>query len=169
MVGRKPDLAIIVLHRIIDDIAAQAGGTGISGEMGKDTGGRAIAPRPCCAQHHRVVGLGDRLPHDRGLDVARLIDHDLELAIARDDHQPMVEMSLDSLHDRTYPLYMEIYLYVLQKKAEPLKPAVREFLKFVLSRDGQQAVANDAKWIPLNKAVLEKQLAKVNEAGGRAK
>ena len=66
-------------------------------------------------------------------------------------------------------MLLEIYLYVLQKKGEPLKPAVREFLKFVLSRDGQQAVANDAKWIPLNKAVLEKQLAKVNEAGDRAK
>ena len=26
------------------------------------------------------------------------------LPIARDDHQPMVEMSLDSLHDRSYPL-----------------------------------------------------------------
>ena len=46
MVGRKPDIAFIVLHRLIDDIAAQSGGTGISGEMGKDTGGRVIAPDP---------------------------------------------------------------------------------------------------------------------------
>lgn len=90
------------------------------------------------------------------------------LPIALDDHHPMVEVGLDSLHDRTYPLYMEIYLYALQKKGEPLKPAVREFLKFVLSRDGQQAVANDAKWIPLTQDVLDKQLRKVNEAVNRA-
>jgi hypothetical protein len=38
----------------------------------------------------------------------------------------------------------------------------------VLSRGGQQAVANDAKWIPLTKDLLDKQLAKVNKAANRA-
>jgi ABC-type phosphate transport system substrate-binding protein len=86
------------------------------------------------------------------------------LPIALDDRHPMVEMSLDTLHDRSYPLYMEIYLYALRQKGQPLKPAVREFLKFVLSREGQQAVANDAKWIPLPKKVLAEQLVKVEGA-----
>ena len=43
----------------------------------------------------------------------------------------------------------------------PLSPIVREFIKMVLSRQGQKVVAKDG-YIPLSPAVIRKELAKLN-------
>ncbi len=85
------------------------------------------------------------------------------LPISKTDGGPFVPLTLDTLHDRTYPLFMEIYLYAQRPKGKPVDPKVREFLRFVLSREGQQAVQNDAKWIPLQKSTIDAQLKKVDE------
>lgn len=84
------------------------------------------------------------------------------LPLAKKTGEPFVELSLDTLYDRTYPLYMEIYLYAMRHKDKPMDPKIKEFMRFVLSREGQQAIQNDAKWIPLNKAAVDAQLIKLD-------
>jgi phosphate transport system substrate-binding protein len=49
----------------------------------------------------------------------------------------------------TYPLSRLIFFNVNKAPGKPLTPALDEFLRFVLSRDGQQVVLDHARYIPL--------------------
>jgi len=53
-----------------------------------------------------------------------------------------VEPTLETIQNATYPLTRFLYLYVNKAPGRALDPAVREFLRFVLSREGQAAVAS---------------------------
>jgi len=59
-----------------------------------------------------------------------------------------------------YPLGRALYIYVNKKPNEPLPSLVHEFLKFVLSKQGQQVVASDG-FGPLPAAAVEENLAKL--------
>lgn len=49
----------------------------------------------------------------------------------------------------TYPLSRLIYFNTNKNPSKPLNPAMEEFLKFVLSQEGQQIVLDHARYIPL--------------------
>jgi len=49
----------------------------------------------------------------------------------------------------TYPLSRLIYFNVNKAPGKPLNPALDEFLRFILSREGQQVVLDHAIYIPL--------------------
>jgi phosphate transport system substrate-binding protein len=51
-------------------------------------------------------------------------------------------------------------IYVVKKPNEPLPPLVKEFLKFVLSKEGQQVVVNDG-FGPLPPEAAEDELKKL--------
>jgi phosphate transport system substrate-binding protein len=53
-----------------------------------------------------------------------------------------VEPTLDTIQNATYPLTRFLYVYVNKAPGRALDPAVKEFLHFVLSREGQAAVAS---------------------------
>ena len=82
----------------------------------------------------------------------------LELAV--DDSGPYYKYSYETLRTRRYPLYDEVYAYADQKPGQPLDPKVREYLRFIVSREGQAEVMRDGKYLPLtaelSKAELEK-------------
>ncbi len=59
-----------------------------------------------------------------------------------------------------YPLGRFLYIYVNKHPNEPLDPLVHEFLKMVLSRQGQEAVVKDG-YIPLPAQVAERFLAEI--------
>lgn len=84
------------------------------------------------------------------------------LPIIPDGSTEPVPLTLDNLRERRYPLYLEVYLYVNREEGKPLDPKIDEFLRFVLSRDGQQAIQDDAKWLPLTRSVLDAQRAKLD-------
>jgi phosphate transport system substrate-binding protein len=50
-----------------------------------------------------------------------------------------------------------LYIYVAKKPGEPLSPLVKEFLKFVLSSEGQEVVVKDG-YGPLPAKLIAKQL-----------
>lgn len=95
-------------------------------------------------------------------DLASDIPEVKYLPIASKAGEPYVELTLDNLRSRKYPLFLEVYLYVNHEEGKPLDPKLDEFLRYVLSRDGQQAIQTDAKWLPLTAPVLQKQLQKLN-------
>ena len=70
-------------------------------------------------------------------------------------------LTMETVHDRTYPLYDEIYMYVDQAKDKSIDPKVKEFLRFILSREGQAAVMRDGKYLPLTAEVVREQLRKL--------
>ena len=83
------------------------------------------------------------------------------LAIAPRDSGPYVPLTLETVHDRTYPLSIENYVYAHREPGKPLDPKVREFLAYILSRQGQEAIQRDGKWLPLTAEVSGRELAKL--------
>lgn len=63
--------------------------------------------------------------------------------IAREAGEPFVEPSTDNATAGAYPMARFLYLYVNDPPERPMSPLVREFLRMVLSREGQAAVVRD--------------------------
>lgn len=59
-----------------------------------------------------------------------------------------------------YPLARFLYVYVNKRPNQPLDPLVREFLRFVLSSEGQEVVVKD-RYLPLGASMADKELAKL--------
>jgi phosphate transport system substrate-binding protein len=69
--------------------------------------------------------------------------------------------SLSDVASGRYPLQRYLYIYVNRKPGEPVSPLLKEFLRFVLSRQGQSLVSvND--YLPLPPAVDARQLRKLD-------
>lgn len=60
----------------------------------------------------------------------------------------------------TYPLWRHLLVYVNKAPNKPLDPLVKEFVKFIYSKEGQAIVIKDG-FFPLPQSVIEKELAKV--------
>ena len=86
------------------------------------------------------------------------------LPVAETDGGPYVPYTLETLHDRSYPLYDRIYAYTDRVPGKPMDPRVLEFLRFMLSQDGQAAVMRDGKYLPLTAEVAKAQLKKLEDA-----
>jgi phosphate transport system substrate-binding protein len=59
-----------------------------------------------------------------------------------------------------YPLSRFLYVYVNKAPNKPFDPLVREFLKYVLSQQGQETVVKDG-FIPLTHKIVQEELAKL--------
>lgn len=70
------------------------------------------------------------------------------LALAKDEGAEPVAPEPEAVLAGEYPLARFLYVYVNKPPNEPLDPLTREFLEFVLSRDGQQVVVKDG-YLPL--------------------
>lgn len=68
----------------------------------------------------------------------------------------------ESFRDQSYPFHNATYLYLNRVPGQPLNPRQREFVRFVLSREGQQIIANDRRFIPLSEAELQVQRSKLD-------
>ena len=75
------------------------------------------------------------------------------LALAAKQGGPYVAPSKESVQDRSYPLARFIQFYIKILPDENLSPQVKEFLNFVLSREGQQIVVDHGIYEPLTAAV----------------
>jgi len=83
------------------------------------------------------------------------------VAIAEKDGGPYVELTLDNVQNRTYPLISEEYFYINRRPGQPVDANVREFLRYALSRQGQDAVMRDGRFLPLTAEAAKEQLAKL--------
>jgi phosphate transport system substrate-binding protein len=72
-----------------------------------------------------------------------------------------VEPNYANALSKKYPLSRYLYIYVERDPRRPMDPLTREFLKFVLSREGQEIVVKDG-FLPLPAAVAQEELAKLN-------
>ena len=61
---------------------------------------------------------------------------------------PFVTPSFSTVADQTYPLRRVLYLYVDKSPKAPLPAAAQEFLAFIMSQEGQEAVIK-AGFFPL--------------------
>jgi phosphate transport system substrate-binding protein len=54
-----------------------------------------------------------------------------------------------------------VYIYIDHVAGEPLDPKVKEFLTYVLSSEGQQAVTAEGDYLPLSPSVAAEQRRKL--------
>ncbi len=59
-----------------------------------------------------------------------------------------------------YPLARFLYIYVNKAPGKPLDPLVKEYLKLILSKDGQEVVVKDG-YLPLSPAIVAEELKKL--------
>ena len=69
--------------------------------------------------------------------------------LARSDTSGAFEATAANTKDRSYPLTRFLFIYVNRRPDSPLPPLETEFLRFVLSREGQMIVQKDG-YIPLS-------------------
>src|SRR5262249_37585005 len=85
------------------------------------------------------------------------------VAIAKEEGGPFVDYTMETLRERTYPLWTEQSLYVSCKPGEKLAPKIREFLRFVLSGEAEKEVQHDGKYLLLTAEVVREQLKKLEQ------
>lgn len=78
------------------------------------------------------------------------------LSIAGDDGVAY-EPSYENVKLGKYPIWRPLYVYVARKPGKPMDLLTREFLKFVLSKEGQEIVIKDG-FYPLSAEQAAKQL-----------
>jgi len=78
---------------------------------------------------------------------------------------PYVMPTLESVQDRSYPLSREVYFYTNRAPGGKIDPLVAEYLRFVVSREGQEAVMADGKYLPMTPDLAHKQLEEIEKTG----
>ena len=82
------------------------------------------------------------------------------LALTKKPGKPFIAATSENAANKTYPLSRYLYVYVNKAPNKPLAPLEREFVKLMLSKQGQQVVIKDG-YVPLSSAFAKKQLAKL--------
>ena len=90
------------------------------------------------------------------------------LPLAETAAGPFVALNRASVADRTYPLHRPVYLcYTMDNLNTELTPTlgdprVKEFLRYILSKQGQADVAKEGSYLPLPASAVRTQLDKLN-------
>lgn len=83
------------------------------------------------------------------------------IAVAPRNSDEYIFPSKKTSQDMTYPLARSLYFLVKQDSEGKVDPRLREFMRFILSREGQEVVANSGDYLPLPADVVQKQLEKL--------
>ena len=81
------------------------------------------------------------------------------LALAKKDGDTYYGTGVSDVMSGNYPLARFLYVYVNKKPGEPLNPMIREFLKYAMSREGQEVVVKDG-YLPIPAKSVEQEIGK---------
>ncbi len=90
-----------------------------------------------------------------------LIDGVKSVALSEGPNGPYVEGTFEQVVNLTYPLSRYIYIYVNRAPGKPIDPNVKEYLRYILSREGQEAVVKEGVFLPLTAATVKEERAKL--------
>ncbi len=85
------------------------------------------------------------------------------LSLAKDAKSEPVSANLEHCYNGTYPMARFLYVYINHKPSTELDPLRREFVRYVLSRSGQEVVVKDG-YYPLTPRIVEDTLKKLGLA-----
>jgi len=114
--------------------------------------------------HAFTVASNDMRTQLGGLTYALLANLTADVRVvplAEKDGDPFIMPTIETVYNHTYPLSRYVYLYVNRKPGTALEPKIKEFLKAVLSKQGQDVVAAEGVFMPLLPEVVQEELAKL--------
>jgi phosphate transport system substrate-binding protein len=80
--------------------------------------------------------------------------------LADKDGGKCVEAAADNAYAGTYPLARFLYVYVNKAPGKPLDPITREFVRLIVSKQGQEGVIKDG-YFPIPASIAREELSKV--------
>lgn len=83
------------------------------------------------------------------------------VALAKGENEPFATTDASEVYAGRYPLARFLYIYVNKTPNAPLDALTREFVRFVLSREGQEVVVKDG-YLPLQSNHVEAELRKID-------
>ena len=75
----------------------------------------------------------------------------------------LVAPSIEAVRDHSYPFFDNMWFYANQNADGTIDPKVREFLRFILSREAQEEVNRDTTMLPLTPALAATESRKLEE------
>ncbi len=110
--------------------------------------------------YQQVVDAVGRNRYGIGLAGAGYRNPNVKLvALAVRDDGSFVEATKENVAAFIYPLARAVKFYINRGPEIPGDPKVIEFMRFILSREGQQLVAREGDFLPLTSAAARAQLA----------
>jgi phosphate transport system substrate-binding protein len=73
---------------------------------------------------------------------------------------PCVEAAAENAYAGTYPLARFLYVYLNKAPEQALDPLTREFMRLVVSKEGQEAVVKDG-YYPITATIAKEELTKI--------
>ena len=101
------------------------------------------------AQNKNALGYGRFQP-----------DSNLKIVPLKKGSGDFVALTMANLHNKSYRLQHFLFLYINKPHGKAASPAVTEFIKTGLSKEGQTAVA-EAGYVPLSDDLIQRQLNKL--------
>ncbi len=83
------------------------------------------------------------------------------LDVGETDAGPFVHYSMETLQDHSYPLWGGQSFWIDIPPGKKVDPKIREFIRFVLSKQGQELLEKDGKYLPLDAATVQEGLKKL--------
>jgi phosphate transport system substrate-binding protein len=83
------------------------------------------------------------------------------LALAAKEGGPYIEPTKESVWRRAYPITRFTNVCINRPPGKPVEPKIKEFLRYILSRDGMEAVVRDGSYLPLTAELIDEQLRKL--------
>ena len=80
--------------------------------------------------------------------------------ISEKDGGKCVEATADNAYSSAYPLARFLYVYINKAPGKALDPLTREFVKLIVSKDGQEGVVKDG-YFPIPASLAKEELNKV--------
>jgi len=113
--------------------------------------------------YQRVIDAAGADPDSIALTGAGYSNPNMKLvALAAEEGGPYVDATPRTVIDRAYPLSRPVRFYINNGPALPPDPDVIEFLRYVVSREGQEAALKEGVFLPLNAAAARAQMAELD-------
>jgi phosphate transport system substrate-binding protein len=85
------------------------------------------------------------------------------VAIGVEGHGPFIAASEATVMDHSYPLTRIVTLFLDRPPGQPVRPELREFVRYILSREGQRAVLEEGGgYLPMLAPAAARELRKLD-------
>lgn len=88
------------------------------------------------------------------------------IALAAADGGPYYDATKANLISQRYPLTRIVPAFIDRPPGRPVDPKVREFLRYILSREGQEAITRESGYLQLSAAAVREQRRKLEGGTG---